>query len=103
MAKDEEPIRPMTLGNMRRHGVRGLFATCGHCGHERAVNMDDWPDDAAVPSFGPRMRCSRSGKLGATAVPGSNGPTDYRRILEMILARRIPERRRVRRRQRAAD
>ena len=69
MAKDEEPIRPMTLGNMRGHGVQGLFVTCRHCGYERAVNMDDWPDDAAVPSFGPRMRCSRCGKLGATAVP----------------------------------
>ena len=31
--------------------------------------MDDWPDDATVPSFGLRMRCSRCGKLGATAVP----------------------------------
>jgi hypothetical protein len=28
MAKDDEPIRPMTLGNMRQHGVR-LFVTCG--------------------------------------------------------------------------
>jgi hypothetical protein len=54
MARDEEPIRPMTLGSTRRRGVRGLFATCRHCGHERAVNMDDWPDDAAVPSCGPR-------------------------------------------------
>jgi hypothetical protein len=69
VARDDEPIRPMTLGSMRRHDVRGLFVTCQHCDHERAVNMDDWPDDAAVPSFGPRMRCSRCGKLGATAVP----------------------------------
>ena len=53
MARDEEPIRPMTLGSMRRHGVRGLFVTCQHCGHERADNMDDWPDEATVPSFGP--------------------------------------------------
>jgi hypothetical protein len=67
--KDDEPIRPMTLGNMRQHCVRGLFVVCRHCSHERAVNMDDWPDDATVPSFGPRMRCSRCGKLGATAVP----------------------------------
>jgi hypothetical protein len=37
----DEPNRPMTLGSMRRHGVRGLFGTCQHCGHERAVNMDD--------------------------------------------------------------
>jgi hypothetical protein len=28
-----------------------------------------WPDDATVPSFGPRRRCSRCGKLGAMAVP----------------------------------
>jgi hypothetical protein len=46
----------MTLGGMRRQGVRGLFVTCRHCGHERAVDMDGWPDDATVPSFGPRMR-----------------------------------------------
>jgi hypothetical protein len=59
MARDDEPIRPMTLGSMRQPGVRGLFVTCQHCGHERAVNMDDWPDGATVPSFGPRMRCSR--------------------------------------------
>jgi hypothetical protein len=69
MAKFDEPIRPMTLGGMRRQGVRALFATCQNCGHERAVNMDDWPDDATVPSFGPRMRCTRCGKLGATAIP----------------------------------
>jgi hypothetical protein len=69
MIKDDEPSRPMTLGSMRRHGVRGLQATCQHCGHERAVSMDDWPDDDTVPSFGPRMRCSRCGQLGATAVP----------------------------------
>ena len=69
MAKDDEPIRPMTLGSMRRHDVRGLFATCQHCGHERVVNMDDWLDDATVPSFGPCMRCSSCGKIGATAVP----------------------------------
>jgi hypothetical protein len=32
----------MTLGGMRHQGVRGFFVTCRHCGHERAVNMDDW-------------------------------------------------------------
>jgi hypothetical protein len=31
--------------------------------------MDNWPDEATVPSFGPRMRSSRCGKLGATAIP----------------------------------
>jgi hypothetical protein len=66
----------MTLGNMRRHGVRGLFVTCQHFGHERAANMDDWPDEATVPSFGPRMRCTSCGKLGAAAVPNWIERTD---------------------------
>jgi hypothetical protein len=55
---DDEPIRPMTLGSMRWHGIRGSFVTCQHCGHERAVTINEWPDDATVPSFGPRMPCS---------------------------------------------
>jgi hypothetical protein len=38
--------------------------------------MDDFPDDAPVPSFGPRMRCSRCGKLGGTAVPNWIEPAD---------------------------
>jgi len=33
----------MTLGNMRRNGVRGLFVTCQHCVHYAKV--DAWPDD----------------------------------------------------------
>src|SRR5262249_48318321 len=47
----------MTLGNMRQNGVRGLDITCLHCGHHTEVNVDRWPDDVSVPSFGPRMRC----------------------------------------------
>jgi len=27
VARDDEPIRPMMLGNMRLNGVRGLFVT----------------------------------------------------------------------------
>jgi hypothetical protein len=65
----DEPIRPMTLGSMRRGGV--------HCGHKRAVSMDEWPDDATVRSFGRHMRCTRCGKLGRRLCPiGSNGSTD---------------------------
>jgi hypothetical protein len=45
------------------------FKGCQQLRHQRAFGMDDRPDDATVPSFGPRMRCSRCGKLGATAVP----------------------------------
>jgi hypothetical protein len=69
MARDDESIRPMTLGNMRQNGVRGLFVTCLRCGYHTEINVDAWPDDVPVPSFGPRMRCSKCGKLGATARP----------------------------------
>ena len=67
--RHDEPIEPMTLGNMRKNGVRGLIVTFLHCGHHTGVNVDAWPDDVPVPSFGPRMRCTKCGKLGATAIP----------------------------------
>ncbi len=57
----------MMLGNMRQNGVRGLFATCSACGYHAEMNVDAWPDEVPVPSFGPRIRCSHCGKLGATA------------------------------------
>jgi hypothetical protein len=70
---DDAPFRrtiePMTLGNMRSLGVRGLFVTCQHCGRKTEVNVDAWPDDVAVPSFGPRMRRGRCSNLGANAIP----------------------------------
>jgi hypothetical protein len=64
MTRRDEPIRPMTLGNMRRNGVRGLDVTRQHCGYHTEVNVDAHPDHVTVPSFGPRMRCTKSGKLG---------------------------------------
>jgi len=37
VARRKEPIQPMTLGNMRRNGVRGLFVTCTACGRSAAA------------------------------------------------------------------
>jgi hypothetical protein len=31
----DEPIEPMTLGNMRANGMRPLAASCWQCHHER--------------------------------------------------------------------
>jgi hypothetical protein len=59
----------MTLGNMRSHGVRKVSATCRACGHHTEVNVDAWADDVPAPPFGPRMRCSKRGNLGADARP----------------------------------
>jgi hypothetical protein len=57
MTRPDEPITPMTLGNMRHHGVRGLFATCRHCGHETEVNVE-----ALAGGDRHRRRVERSGK-----------------------------------------
>jgi hypothetical protein len=77
MTRRDEPIQPMTLGNMRRNGVRGLFVTCLHCGHHTEVNVDAWPDHVPVPSFGSRMRCTKCGHLGADARPNWIEQRDY--------------------------
>jgi hypothetical protein len=76
MPRSEEPIQPMTLGNMRQNGVRGLYVTCRSCGYETAVNVDAFPDHVPVPAFGLRMRCTRCGNLGATAIPNWNERPD---------------------------
>jgi hypothetical protein len=37
--------------------------------HETTVNVDPWPDEVTVPSFGPRLRCTKCGALGSNAIP----------------------------------
>jgi hypothetical protein len=48
---DGNEIRPMSLGNMREHGVRSVLATWQEtgCGHSASVNVDSLPDDFPVP------------------------------------------------------
>jgi hypothetical protein len=58
MAQDKhEPGPPLTLGNMRLLGVRGLIVTCLDqlCGHQTIFSVDDYADEIEVPSFVPRM------------------------------------------------
>jgi hypothetical protein len=64
-----EPIEPMTLGNMRANGVRSLDVSCWRCHHRAIFSADPWPDDVPVPTFGPRMVCTRCGIIGADARP----------------------------------
>jgi hypothetical protein len=39
-----EPIEPMTLGNMRANGVRSLDVSCWQCHHRAILNADPWSD-----------------------------------------------------------
>jgi hypothetical protein len=62
-------IEPMTLRNMRELGVRSLDVSCWNCHRQAVVSADRWPDDVAVPTFGPRMVCTGCGIVGADARP----------------------------------
>jgi hypothetical protein len=69
MARFDQPIEPMTLGNMRELGVRSLDVSCWNCPHRAVLSADRWPDDVLVPAFGPRMVCTGCGIVGADARP----------------------------------
>jgi hypothetical protein len=68
-AEEMTPIDPMTLGNMRANGVRSLAVSCWVCHHRAILSADPWPDHVPVPTFGPRMVCTRCGIIGADAWP----------------------------------
>jgi hypothetical protein len=69
MARSHEPIEPMTLENMRHNGVRSLDIQCKQCRHRVILNVDHLPGDLTVPSFGPRMVCTKCGTIGADVRP----------------------------------
>jgi predicted DNA-binding ribbon-helix-helix protein len=56
-----EPSSPMTLGNLRQLGVRGLLVCCVNpqCRHEATLGVDDY--EIELPSFAPRIVCSKCG------------------------------------------
>jgi hypothetical protein len=59
----------MTLGSMRRLGVRSLAVSCHQCHHETIINADRWPGQMRVPAFGLRMACTKCGAVGGGARP----------------------------------
>jgi hypothetical protein len=65
--KQQQPVGPpMTLGNMRELGVRGLSIKCLNpkCLHEATVSVDDYADDMRVRDFAKSMVCAKCGARG---------------------------------------
>jgi hypothetical protein len=52
----------MTLGNMRKQGVRHLIGYCHNdCRHQALIDVSDCPDDVEVRWFQQRGKCSKCG------------------------------------------
>jgi hypothetical protein len=68
---DGNEIRPMTLRNMREHGVRSVLAICqeANCGHSGSLNVDHLPDSFPVPDVSLRLRCSTCGSRNVKTQP----------------------------------
>ncbi len=56
-------------GSMRSLGPRSLDVTCRACRCRTSVNVDPLSNEVTVPSLGPRMRCTKCGRLGAYVRP----------------------------------
>jgi hypothetical protein len=74
MRQDVSASPPMTLGNMRANGVRTIAAYCQGCHHQAVLDqavldVEAYPDETPVPSFAPRLVCTRCGLIGADARP----------------------------------
>ena len=68
---DGREIPPMTLGNMREHGVRTVVAHCQqpNCSHSASIDVDALPDRFPVPDVALRLRCSRCGSRNVKTQP----------------------------------
>ena len=46
-------LRPMSLGNMREHGVRSVLAICqeASCGHSASINVDSLSDGLSARRY----------------------------------------------------
>ena len=68
---DGNEILPMSLRNMREHGVRDVLAICqqASCGHSGSINVDHLPDSFPVPDVSLRLRCSACGSRNVKTQP----------------------------------
>jgi predicted DNA-binding ribbon-helix-helix protein len=59
----DESGPPITLASLRQLGVRGLLLVCfdPKCRHEATFGVNDFADEIELPSFAPRMVCSKCG------------------------------------------
>jgi hypothetical protein len=63
---------PVTLGDIRAHGVRRLLIYCSrglYCHHSATVDADRWPDDTALGDLCPKAVCTKCGIVGADVRP----------------------------------
>jgi hypothetical protein len=75
------PGPPMTLGNMRRQGVRTLIGYCLNdaCRHQAVIDVLNYPDDVEIPSW--RAKCSKCGGRRVDVRPNwkeQDNPIDWR-------------------------
>jgi hypothetical protein len=59
----------MSCCKMRQNGVRSLQVYCLACHRETALDVEVYPDDVPVASFGARMVRTSCGMVGADARP----------------------------------
>ena len=54
-----EPGSPMTLGNLRRQGVRNLIAYClnDSCRHQALIDVSSYPGGTSFPWFRSTSQC----------------------------------------------
>ena len=67
MARSRNTYRTDGPRHHAREWRAALTVSCWICHHRAVLNVDHLPDHVTVPSFGPRMVCTRCGIIGADA------------------------------------
>ena len=66
MSPKHPPGPLMTLGDMRRQGVRSLIGYCLNdaCRHQALIDVSSYPAETEVPRFKSRVKCGKCGGHG---------------------------------------